>query len=69
MGILGKEGHQAARTADFAIAQFKYLKTLMFVHGRENYRKNSLLVLYNFYKNILYVSTQFYFGFYSGFSG
>lgn len=39
------------------------------MHGREAYRRNSLLVLYNFYKNILYVSTQFYFGFYAGFSG
>jgi len=27
------------------------------------------LVLYSFYKNVLYVVTQFYFGFYSGFSG
>lgn len=55
VGILGKEGQQAARSADYAIGQFKFLKPLMFVHGREAYRRNSLLVLYSFYKNFLYV--------------
>lgn len=69
IGILGKEGQQAARSADFAIGQFKYLKPLLFFHGREAYRRNSLLVLYNFYKNFLYVVPQFYFGAYSAFSG
>ena len=41
----------------------------MFVHGREAYRRNSLLVLYNFYKNVLYITVQYYFGFFSAFSG
>lgn len=41
----------------------------MFVHGREAYRRNSYLVLYLFYKNILYVLPIFYFGFLSEFSG
>jgi magnesium-transporting ATPase (P-type) len=41
----------------------------MFVHGREAYRRNSLLVLYNFYKNVLYITVQYYFGFLSAFSG
>ena len=69
VGILGKEGQQAARSADYAIGQFKFLKPLLFVHGREAYRRNSLSILYAFYKNILYVTTQFYLGFYDGFSG
>ena len=69
VGILGKEGQQAARSADYAIGQFKFLKTLLFFHGREAYRRNSFMVLYTFYKNFLYVMTQFYFGFYSAFSG
>jgi phospholipid-transporting ATPase len=55
VGIYGKEGQQAARSADYAIGQFKFLKPLMFIHGRESYRRNSLLVAYTFYKNILYV--------------
>lgn len=41
----------------------------MFVHGREAYRRNSMLILYNFYKNMLYVSVQYFFGFQSAFSG
>lgn len=69
VGICGKEGQQAARSADYAIGQFKYLKPLIFFHGREAYRRNSMLILYVFYKNFLYVLTQFYFGFYSSFSG
>lgn len=69
VGILGKEGQQAARSADYAIGQFKFLKTMLFFHGREAYRRNSYLILYTFYKNFLYVTTQFYFGFYSAFSG
>ena len=69
VGITGKEGNQAALSADFAIGQFKFLKPLMFKHGRESYRKNSDLVCYSFYKSILYVTAQFWFGFESGFSG
>ena len=40
----------------------------MFIHGREAYRRNSFLILYTFYKNILYISCQYVFGFWSGFS-
>lgn len=42
---------------------------MLFVHGREAYRRNSYLILYMFYKNLLYVLPFFYFGFYSWFSG
>ena len=69
VGIMGKEGSQAARSADYSFAEFQFLKTLLFVHGREDYRRNSFLVAYMFYKNVLYVITQYYFGFASGFSG
>lgn len=69
VGISGLEGQQAARAADYSIGQFKYLKTLMFVHGREAYRRNSYVVLYMFYKNVLLVLPIFYFGIYSQFSG
>lgn len=55
VGIAGLEGMQAARASDFAIGQFKFLKPLLFVHGREAYRRNADLVCYAFYKNIMYV--------------
>jgi len=55
VGISGVEGQQAVSASDYAIGQFKYLKNLLFVHGRESYRKNSYLVCYQFYKNVLFV--------------
>ena len=60
IGILGVEGRQAARASDYSIAQFCFLKRLLFVHGRESYRKNSYVVCYNFYKNVLFVLPQFW---------
>ena len=69
IGIAGKEGMQAARSADFAIGKFKHLKDLMFLHGREAYRRNGELILFMFYKNVLYVMVQYMFGIFSVFSG
>ena len=62
IGIQGKEGSQAARASDYAIKEFSYLKKLLFFHGRESYRKNSWVILYNFYKNVLFVSPMIYGG-------
>jgi phospholipid-transporting ATPase len=57
IGISGLEGQQAARSADYAIGQFRFLKDLLFYHGREAYRKNSFLM------------PLFLFGFLNAFSG
>eukprot|EP00743_Colponemidia_sp_Colp-15_P004663 GILK01005024.1.p1 GENE.GILK01005024.1~~GILK01005024.1.p1 ORF type:complete len:1174 (-),score=231.08 GILK01005024.1:215-3736(-) len=69
IGISGQEGLQATRAADYAIAQFSFLRRLLLVHGREAYRRNSKLVCYTFYKNITFVAPMFYFGVFSAFSG
>ena len=69
VGIRGVEGQQAARAADYAIGEFKMLHRLMFFHGRECYRKNSNLILYNFFKNILLNFPSFWFAYYNNFSG
>jgi phospholipid-transporting ATPase len=69
VGISGLEGQQAARSADYAIGQFKFLKNLLFTHGREAYRRNAFLVCYIFYKNIVFVLPQFWYGFTSAFGG
>jgi phospholipid-transporting ATPase len=69
IGISGLEGQQAARAADYSIGQFKFLKNLLVVHGREAYRRNSYLILYMFYKNVIYVMPIFFFGLKSLFSG
>ena len=69
IGIQGKEGSQAARASDYAIKEFSFLKKLLFFHGRETYRKNSWVILYNFYKNVLFVSPMICTAFISFFSG
>eukprot|EP00352_Strombidinopsis_acuminata_P005480 CAMPEP_0176360878 /NCGR_PEP_ID=MMETSP0126-20121128/17362_1 /TAXON_ID=141414 ORGANISM="Strombidinopsis acuminatum, Strain SPMC142" /NCGR_SAMPLE_ID=MMETSP0126 /ASSEMBLY_ACC=CAM_ASM_000229 /LENGTH=228 /DNA_ID=CAMNT_0017716223 /DNA_START=136 /DNA_END=822 /DNA_ORIENTATION=+ len=69
VGISGLEGAQASRAADYSIGQFKFLKNLMFTHGREAYRKNTFLISYMFYKNWLYVLPLWMYGFMSQFSG
>ena len=68
VGVAGVEGLQAARAADYSIPQFKCLQRLLLYHGRECYRKNTQVVTYNFYKNVLYLIPQFWFGFYNQFS-
>lgn len=42
---------------------------LIFNHGREAYRRNSYLVIYMFYKNVMFTVAQFWFGFENAFSG
>lgn len=69
IGIRGIEGQQAARASDYNFGEFKHLVPLMFYYGRECYRKNANLVLYNFYKNVMIVMPQFWFGFFNFFSG
>jgi phospholipid-transporting ATPase len=61
IGIKGVEGQQAARVSDYSISEFKHLRKLLAVYGRESYRKNSVLVLYTFWKNIIMVLPQFWF--------
>ena len=51
VGISGKEGQQAVNSSDFAIAQFRYLETLLLIHGRWNFMRQSTVVLFSFYKN------------------
>ncbi|KAL4252396.1 Phospholipid-transporting ATPase [Abortiporus biennis] len=69
IGISGVEGLQAARAADVAISQFRYLKKLLLVHGSWSYQRLSKLILYSFYKNIVLYMTQFWFSFFNNFSG
>eukprot|EP01039_Chlorochromonas_danica_P007893 gene7893-8706_t len=69
VGIKGEEGVQAVNSADYAIAQFRFLSPLLLKHGRNNYIRMSGLVCYMFYKNILMSIAQFWFNFSCAFSG
>eukprot|EP00005_Dracoamoeba_jomungandri_P010597 CAMPEP_0174264884 /NCGR_PEP_ID=MMETSP0439-20130205/24372_1 /TAXON_ID=0 /ORGANISM="Stereomyxa ramosa, Strain Chinc5" /LENGTH=1290 /DNA_ID=CAMNT_0015351035 /DNA_START=137 /DNA_END=4006 /DNA_ORIENTATION=+ len=68
VGISGKEGRQAVMSSDYAIAQFRFLVTLLLVHGHWSYRRMAIMLLYSFYKNVLFALPNFWLGFYSGFS-
>lgn len=69
IGIRGVEGTTAVRASDYAISQFRFLRKLIFVHGRHNYRRVSMLICYIFYKNSMLSFTSLWFACFSGFSG
>lgn len=69
VGIVGKEGTQAALAADFSFGKFRFLKRLLLVHGRWSYWRFSNLVLYMFYKQLLGVILNLWFMFFNEFSG
>jgi len=69
VGISGQEGLQAANSADFAIAQFRFLSRLLFVHGAWNYSRISKVILYSFYKNITLYIIELWFAIYNYWSG
>ena len=60
VGISGQEGRQAVLASDFALGQFRFLKRLLLVHGRLNYRRMGSMVLYNFYRNAILVMLLFW---------
>lgn len=65
IGISGQEGMQAANSADFSIGQFRFLSELLFVWGRNAYRRMSTMIFYIFYKNTLLVLITYWYVFYS----
>jgi len=59
IGIIGREGTQAMRASDYAILEFKFLKTLLCIHGRYSFLRVSKMVYHSFYKNIFFTLLQF----------
>ncbi|KAJ3599088.1 hypothetical protein NHX12_033051 [Muraenolepis orangiensis] len=68
IGIMGKEGRQAVRNSDYAIARFKFLNKLLLVHGHLYYIRIAHLVQYFFYKNVCFITPQFLYQFFCLFS-
>ncbi|KAK1791533.1 hypothetical protein P4O66_013537, partial [Electrophorus voltai] len=59
----------AVMSSDFAISRFKHLRKLLLVHGHWCYTRLANMILYFFYKNVMYVNLLFWFQFFCGFSG
>nr|GAT54067.1 phospholipid-translocating ATPase [Mycena chlorophos] len=68
IGISGEEGLQAANSSDYAIAQFRFLKRLLLVHGHWSYARNGTMILNFFYKNIVPTAVLFWFQIYNAWS-
>ncbi|MFQ6626521.1 hypothetical protein Gotur_004811 [Gossypium turneri] len=43
------------------MGQFRFLKRLLLVHGHWNYQRVGYLVLYNFYRNAVFVLMLFWY--------
>ena len=54
VGIIGREGKQAAMCSDYSIVHFRYLRDLLLVHGHWCYRRLALIALYSLYKNPIF---------------
>lgn len=69
VGIVGKEGLQAARAADYSISRFRMLPRLLLVHGRYSHLRTAFIAQYCFYKSLQICLVQLFFAFVSEFSG
>ena len=69
IGIYGEEGLRAAQSSDYAIGEFQVLRRLLFFHGYLNLMRNSIMVIYFFYKNFVFTIIHFFYGFLNDFSG
>lgn len=58
VGIVGKEGKQAALAADFSIDQFSFLGRLLLVHGRNSYKRSASLSQFVIHRGLIISSMQ-----------
>lgn len=66
IGIISKEGFEAAIIADYAIGEFYILKNLLFGLGWEYYWKNSIYFVFSFWRTNLIIMPLFFYGVLSG---
>lgn len=69
VGIAGKEGMHACNNSDISLPEFRYLKRMIFVHGRLNHMRNATLVDFALFKNSQLVFCNLIYQFYTHFSG
>uniref|UniRef100_A0A8B9KVX8 Phospholipid-transporting ATPase n=1 Tax=Astyanax mexicanus TaxID=7994 RepID=A0A8B9KVX8_ASTMX len=68
VGLCGVEGGQAVQNADFALAQFSFLRRLLLVHGRWSYRRICSFLRYFLYKTTCFALVHIWYSLYNGFS-
>lgn len=68
VGIAGLEGLAAVNSSDYSIAQFRFLVPLILWHGHNSYRRLSKLMLYFFYKNIVFNLPLYFYAITAGYT-
>ncbi|XP_071725198.1 phospholipid-transporting ATPase 1-like [Rutidosis leptorrhynchoides] len=68
VGISGQEGRQAVMASDFAMGQFRFIVPLLLAHGHWNYQRMGYMILYNFYRNAIFVLVLFWYTLYTCFT-
>eukprot|EP00920_Eleutheroschizon_duboscqi_P020655 GHVT01048808.1.p1 GENE.GHVT01048808.1~~GHVT01048808.1.p1 ORF type:complete len:650 (-),score=123.09 GHVT01048808.1:1218-3167(-) len=61
IAIKGPANRDTICFSDFAVADFKHIQRLIFVHGRLSAVRVSKLILWHFFKSLMLVLPQFYF--------
>ncbi|KAJ6317271.1 hypothetical protein OIU76_012919 [Salix suchowensis] len=65
---IGDEGRQAVMASDFSMGQFRFLVPLLLVHGHWNYQRMGYMILYNFYRNAIFVFVLFWYALFACFT-
>ncbi|CAM4812953.1 unnamed protein product [Rotaria magnacalcarata] len=63
IGIVGKKGKQASLAAAFSINPFSYLTRLLFVHGRDSYKRTASLSQFIIHRGVIITVIQAIFSF------
>lgn len=61
VGIVGKEGKQAALSSDFSIFKFKHLANLILWHGRNSYKRGAVMAQFVIHRGLIISVMQIYF--------
>ena len=69
IGLLGKEGNQAASFADYSIAEFRSLRKLILWHGRQFGQGSGDFLCTCVFKNVALSMSLSTYNFFAGFSG
>ena len=67
VGIVGKEGKQAALASDFSITKFKHLTNLLLWHGRNSYKRGAVMAQFVMHRGLIISFMQCYFCFLFGY--
>lgn len=58
VGIVGKEGKQAALAADYSVLKFKYIKPLLLWHGRNAYKRTAVMSQFVIHRGLIITIIQ-----------